>query len=143
MAVTKLEDIRNQFEQEVDIRGFEEGQFITLKLRHISLLALLSNGTIPNSLMSSAGDLFQKGGDVSEADTASMIKETGVAKINELVDMVCENVVIEPAWNDLKPYMTDDQKMEIFYYAQGGLRQVQKFREEQRDHERNLDSKNI
>lgn len=146
--ITKMEDIINKFEEEVSITGFEEGEFITLKLRRVRLLELVSKGTIPNQLMITASKVFGVSQESSLKKSKSDIDQEAEAEIdykelNDLLDLICENVILEPSYDELKKYLTDQQKMEIFYYSQGGLMKVEKFREQQRIVERAFYSRNL
>jgi len=152
MAITKMEDIIKKFEEEVEISGFEEGEYITLKLRRISLLDLVAKGTIPNNLMNIASNVFgvngkseAKGKGKSDIIPAKAEEKevSDLKDLDKLLCLICENVILEPPYEELKQYLTDQQKLEIFYYSQGGLRKVQKFREQQSAAISAFNSKNL
>lgn len=140
MSVTKIEDIKNKFEQEVEITGFEEGETITLRLRHISILDLISKGNIPNQLMNTAVSLFDGNGHRKKKTKS---EDSDYVQINTMIELVCENIIIEPSYEELKPYLTDQQKLEVFYYSQGGVKEIERFRKTSGHTEHNNNSKDI
>lgn len=124
-----IEDFKSRAIKEVDITGFEAEEPITVKLRSLSLLSLVSLGKIPNALMATALQLFE--GKV----TQEKAKEDDITKLSNLakmVDIICEVAMEEPSFEEIGEYLTDSQKMEIFYYTQGGLKGLESFREQQK-----------
>lgn len=139
MAVTSINDIKEMFEQEVEIVGFEVDKTITLRLRRVSLLGLVKSGRIPNSLMATVVELFEE----KTTKSKPIEDSSNYAELSTIIDLICENMIIDPPYNEIKDYLLDNQKMEIFMYAQGGLRQVERFREQQRDIERNFNGEDV
>ena len=131
--ITSIEEFRNQSQPLVDIAGFEPGQYITVRLRRISLMALCKSGKIPNSLLQKSTELFtgKKGEKPDEAKVLENIGE--LDGINQIIDTVCEAAMIEPRFEDVKEYLTDEQKTEIFQWTQGGIKALESFRTEQGD----------
>lgn len=130
--VTSIEEFRNQSQPLVDIIGYEPGEYITVRLRRISLMSLVKTGKIPNALLKKATELFtgaKKDGKPDEAQILSNIGE--LDGINEIIDTVCDAAMIEPRFNDVKDFLTDDQKTEIFQWTQGGIKALESFRTEQ------------
>lgn len=127
MAIS-VEEFKNKAIRDVEITGFDEGETIALKLRSLSLLGLASSGKIPNELMGVAIEMFE-GKDTGHKDKKEDSKE--MLNITKLMDVICDNALIEPKYSDIGEYLTDDQKMEIFYYTQGGIRALKSFRSEQ------------
>lgn len=131
--VTSIEEFRSQSQPLVDIVGFEPGQYITVRLRRISLMALCKSGKIPNSLLQKSTELFAgaktNGHKVNEAKVLENIGE--LDGINQIVDTVCEAAMIEPKFEDVKEFLTDEQKTEIFQWTQGGIKALESFRTEQ------------
>jgi hypothetical protein len=140
MAVTSINDIKSKAVKEVEITGFEVGETITLKLRRLSLMGLVSKGMIPNALMGVAVELFE-GKQVSKQTEKD--KGKTITDLAGIIDVVCENAMVDPKFSDVGEDLTDEQKMEIFYYAQGGVNDLKSFRAEQGDTEHNSDSQNI
>lgn len=130
--ITSIEEFRNQSQPLVDIVGFEPGQYITVRLKRISLMALCKTGKIPNSLLQKSTELFTgKRGD-KQVDEAKVLENLGeLDGINQIIDTVCEAAMIEPKFEDVKEFLTDEQKTEIFQWTQGGIKALESFRTEQ------------
>ncbi len=62
MAVTTLDQLRKYSEgSEVELPGFYGQEPITVRLKRPSLMLLVQSGEIPNPLLNTAAELFQKG----------------------------------------------------------------------------------
>lgn len=128
--ITSIEEFKSQSQPLVDIVGFEPGQYITVRLKRISLMALCKTGKIPNSLLQKSTELFTgKGKQVDGAKVIENISE--LDGINQIIDTVCEAAMVEPRFDDVKDYLTDEQKTEIFQWTQGGVKALESFRTEQ------------
>ena len=42
----------------------------------------------------------------------------------ELIDQVCEDCLVEPKFKDIKEFMTDGQKIEVFTASQGVVKDL-------------------
>lgn len=130
--VTSIEEFRNQSQPLVDIAGFEPGQYITVRLKRISLMALCKSGKIPNSLLQKSTELFNGAKGNGKPDEVKILENIGeLDGINQIIDTVCEAAMIEPKFEDVKEYLTDEQKTEIFQWTQGGIKALESFRTEQ------------
>ena len=113
----------------VELPSFGEGQPFVARLRRPSLLSLVKQGKIPNSLLESANSLFEGGvgGAMSVADESTMSNIFGV------LDAICEASFVEPTYKEIIDNgieLTDEQLMFVFGYAQNGVRQLESFREQ-------------
>lgn len=130
--ITSIEEFRSQSQPLVDIAGFEPGQYITIRLRRISLMTLCKSGKIPNSLLQKSTELFTGTKGNGKPDEAKVLENIGELNgINQIIDTVCEAAMIEPKFEDVKEYLTDEQKTEIFQWTQGGVKALESFRAEQ------------
>ena len=137
--VTSIEKIRAMAVKEVEISGFEVGEFITLQLKGIGLTSLVASGKIPNQLLGTAIELFEgKKKDKEDKKQNEQISET-----IQMIDIICESVMVEPKFEDVKEYLTDNQKMEIFTFAQGGVNALNSFREVKEINQRNKYSNSV
>lgn len=126
MAVTTVEQFKNKAMQEVEISGFEPDTTVTVKLKKLSLIGLVSSGKVPNQLMSAVTKLFS-GGDMSKAQTKVL---NNLSDMDKLLDIVCTEALVEPKYVDIKEYITDAMKMDIFDWSQGGIQELKPFRTE-------------
>lgn len=122
MAITSFEEFKNKAQSIIDLPGFEPGETVTVKVKKVSLLGLASSGKIPNSLMGVVSKLFNSTGNASEAETAAM--KSNIVEMTQLMSLIAKNALVEPSYDKVKDYLTDDQLSGIFDYAMGGIKQV-------------------
>lgn len=134
--VTKLDEIIAMAGgREVNISGWEDGTFFTCKLKRVSLLNVASEGKIPNGLMSTVMQLFE--GDKTKTD------KINPAEMAKVVNIFCKEALVEPTFEEVNEYLTDNQRMDIFNYTQKGLKAIEKFRKEQTDPEPNSNGETV
>ena len=127
MAIITAEQFRNKAVSIISIPGFDKDERFEIKVKKLSLVGLMSSGKIPNSLMSVVKDAFagiESGASEADNDAAMMDKAGDIGK---LLDIVCREAMIEPAFDDIKDVMNDAQKLEIFSFTQGGVEQAKTF----------------
>ena len=128
--VTTLEELKQASTRVVDITGFEPGEVFKFRLRRASLMDLIVQGAIPNNLLNIVFEIFKI---KAEKGTFNLFEELNPEKFIEycsLVDAVCEAVMVEPTFDEVKNYLLDTQKLQIYNYAQYGLTVLHKFRSE-------------
>ena len=112
--------------QIVKLPDFSEGQSFYARLRRPSMLSLMSNGKIPNSLVITANRLFNgKGMDDRN--------ENSMSEVLQLLEVICESAFVEPSYKELKEagvHLTDQQYMAVFNYTQEGVKALEPFRRE-------------
>lgn len=123
--IASVEQIKQKAVKEVEILGFEQGEFITLQLKGISMTNLIQSGKIPNALMGTAIELFE-GSKKDKKDEKNY--QDKIPESIKMIDIFCEGAMVEPKYEDVKEYLTDAQKMEIFTFAQGGVMALENFR---------------
>ena len=124
---TSIQDLISYSQgQIVKLPDFSEGQPFYARLRRPSMLSLMSNGKIPNSLVITANRLFNgKGMDDRN--------ENSMSEVLQLLEVICESAFIEPSYKELKEagvYLTDQQYMAVFNYTQEGVKALEPFRRE-------------
>jgi hypothetical protein len=124
--------IRELAVKDVSIVGFDAEEPIVIKLKTLSLLGLVSSGKIPNLLLSTALTMFEGTDSKKKKDTPD--DGTEMTDMGKLIDIICENSMVEPKFEEIADIITDAQKMEIFYYTQGGVKALESFRTEQKNH---------
>lgn len=128
MAVTTLHDLQTYTNGSiVKLPDFAEGQPLVARMKRPSMLALAAHGQIPNSLLTTASQMFT--GDVNQ--------QVGINDSNILRDMydIChtmaEATLVEPTLADIEKAgleLTDEQLMAIFNYTQAGIKALENFR---------------
>lgn len=110
----------------VQLPEFGEGQPFIARMRRPSLLALVKQGKIPNSLLISANELFQSGVGSYDSDNQDSLKQ-----IFDVIDIIIEASLIQPSYAQIKTAgieLTDEQRIAIFSYSQQGIRALESFR---------------
>ena len=127
MKVTSIDDLKRYSEGAiVELPAFGEGQPFFARLGRPSMMKLMKDGKIPNSLIKQANSLFEHGS--ASFDTKS---ESAMADLFELLDVICDSVFLEPTYSQLKAagvQLTDAQYMFVFTYMQQGVRALESFR---------------
>lgn len=132
MTITTIDELKNYADGEiVELPAFGENQPFVAKLKRPSMLTLVKNGRIPNSLLVNANKLFEQG--VSSFNSAN---ENAMNEMFDILDVICEASFVQPTYSQIKEAgleLTDEQYLFVFDYAQNGVRSLESFRKQQRD----------
>lgn len=112
----------------VELPPFAEGTEFYARLKRPSMLDMVKNGKIPNSLLVSAQNLFVSGPGKMNTYNEDMMKQ-----LYEVMDIICESTFVEPTYQELKDnniVLTDDQRLFIFNYSQNGIAALDSFRKQ-------------
>lgn len=125
LSVTPIDDLVKASQGAlIELPPFIDGEPFIAKLKRPSMLELVRSGKIPNSLISTANDLFSKGGFNTEDEDA-------LKNLFCVLDTICEACFVEPTYAELKEAgvtLTDDQLMFVFNYTQRGVAALGNFR---------------
>lgn len=129
MSVTSITDLQSYARGTVvRFPDFGDGQPFVARVRRPSMLVLAKQGRIPNKLLTTAGELFSKGGGALDADNVNMLSD-----MYNIMDIIATAALIQPSMDDIKKAgieLSDDQMMAIFNYTQAGVRALESFRKE-------------
>lgn len=129
LKVTSLADLQSYKKGSVvELPPFAEGQPLVARMIRPSMLVMVKEGKIPNSLLKSANEIFQDGVGSFDAD-----KDTAMSELFDVIDIICDASLVEPTLSDIKSAglnLTDEQMMAIFSYAQQGVKALESFRQE-------------
>lgn len=135
MAIITAEQFRDKSKAIISIPGFDPGETFEIRVKKLSIVGLMSSGKIPNPLMKVVKDAFagiKSSSDADGADNdASLMDKAG--EIGKLLDIVCREAMLEPAFEDVKDVMNDAQKLAVFQFTQGGVEQAKSFPEGERN----------
>lgn len=130
LTITPIDDLVKASQGTlVELPPFTEGVPFVACLKRPSMLALVRAGKIPNALLSTANELFAKGG----FDTDD---EQAMSNLFGVLDSICEACFVEPSYSQLKEAgvtLTDDQLMFVFNYTQRGVTALGGFRSQLKD----------
>lgn len=123
--VTSLEDLKKYADGTiVELPDFAEGMPFVARVRRPSMLSLIKSGKIPNTLMTTAQNMFEGKG-INKVDPEAMQSLMGV------LDVFCTACLIEPSYAQIKEAgleLTDEQMLAIFNYSQDGAKALEPFR---------------
>lgn len=129
MHITTVSDLQSYAAGTVvRFPDFGDGQPFVARVRRPSMLVLAKMGKIPNSLLTTAGELFAKGGSGLDADNENMLGD-----MYNIMDIIATAALIQPTMEEIKSVgleLSDDQLMAIFNYTQTGIKALESFRTE-------------
>lgn len=129
MQITTITDLQSYAAGTVvRFPDFGDGQPFVARVRRPSMLVLAKQGKIPNSLLTTAGELFSKGGGGLDADNENMLGD-----MYNIMDIIATAALIQPSMDEIKSVgleLSDDQMMAIFNYTQTGVKALESFRTE-------------
>jgi hypothetical protein len=111
--------------QLVTLPPFGAGMPCVVKLKRLSLLALIKQGRIPNQLMASATSLFNSGKMGGDDKQDDYLKST-----SEMLELFASASMVEPTYKELQDVgveLTDLQLAAIFAYSQSGVKDLERF----------------
>lgn len=127
LNVTSLRELETYKDGKIiELPPFAEGQPFVAKIKRPSMLALVKEGKIPNSLLTSANSIFQNGVGSYDAEDKEALKE-----LFDVIDIICEASLVEPTLQEIKDIglsLTDEQMMFLFSYTQNGVKALDSFR---------------
>lgn len=121
---------------EIELPGFAAEETISVRLRRPSLMLLAAEGKIPNTLLASVEDLFEKG----DKNTVSFKERAEIFRIVAMASLV------SPSWEELQNAgvnLTDLQLLYIYNFSQTGVDTLRRFREKQRTEKLSGHGKNV
>lgn len=129
MSITSLSDLQS-YSRGTVVRfpDFAEGQPFVARVKRPSMLVLAKMGKIPNTLLSSAAQLFTKGGSGMD-----MKSEKTLTDIYSICEIIARASLVEPTYDEILDSgmsLSDDQMMAIFNYSQSGVKALENFRDE-------------
>jgi len=129
MHVTTVSDLQSYAAGTVvRFPDFGDGQPFVARVRRPSMLVLAKQGKIPNSLLTTAGQLFSKGGGGIDSDNENMLGD-----MYGIMSVIATAALIQPSMEEIKNAgleLSDDQLMAIFNYTQTGIKALESFRQE-------------
>lgn len=128
--IITAEEFMSKATRIINIPGFADDEIFSVKIKNVSVVSMLTNGKLPNSLLQVVKDLFSEQGtsieDLREEEAIELLKDT--EKIKELTRMmkeVAREALIEPKYEDIAEGLTDAQIQSIYNQASGaGVKKI-------------------
>ena len=128
--VTSLEEMAQTATPVVPIPSWDGDSEIHVKLRRVTLTALIQSGQLPNELLAFAQDMTQKGQDGVNI-ALSKLEPESYTKYTDLMHAMAKAALVEPTYDQILNevgWLTDQQLMAIHFYCLGGMRSLHSFR---------------
>ena len=120
LKVISAREFRKKATRIIEIDGFEPSEKIAVRIKPASLLNLMMSGKLPNNLLGTVNELFDQKDDTQAMQLFEQ-DENKIKDIMEIIDLVCEQSLVEPTFEEIKDVITDTQKMQIMAEAQGNV----------------------
>lgn len=120
MSVISAKEFRERATRVIEIDGFSQGEKIEVRIKPASILNLYVSGKLPNSLLSTVQDLFDIKDNKKNVNKVFDDPEMMKASL-KLMDLVCEECLVEPKYSEISDLLTDNQKGQIMTEAQGNV----------------------
>lgn len=129
LQITSIDELKSYANGTVvELPSFSEGQPFVARLKRPSLLGMVKQGKIPNTLLVRANELFVQAGAGFDVEEENMMEQ-----MFDVLDLMAGETFVEPTYKEIKEagiQLTDEQLMFIYNYAQQGVRALESFRTE-------------
>ncbi|WP_313758564.1 hypothetical protein [Tissierella sp.] len=137
--ILSIEKLREMATPIIEVPDFENKGTIKIRVQRPRLLAMASEGKIPNYLMDSAMALVAgKSKEKKKLTDAEFIKE-----IDKGMELYCIACMVEPTYEEMKDILTDEQKSVIFDWGLRGSMGLENFRTDKENGTGNDDGKEV
>ncbi len=131
MQVTSLEQLKNiKTTNTVELPSFEDGTPFIAELKKPNMLSLMAAGKIPNSLLTVATDMFQKGKTQQVIDKA-LGNANDMKELFSLLNVLAKATLVSPTYAELQEAgieLSEQQLSAILSFTQGGVKALERFR---------------
>ena len=141
LQVTSLQELREVSKGAViELPAFSPEHKFIARVCRPSLLKLMAEGAIPNSLKTKANELFAGRASFSVSD------DKALGELYDLLKIFAGACLVEPSMEDLEEAgvsLTDEQLMFLFNYAQKGMKTLGDFRKKETNFKHNKYGKDV
>lgn len=134
LQVTSLEQLKQiKQTQIISLGKFEDGTEFVAEVKRPDMLALITEGKIPNTLLQEAAEVFN--GKTETVNKATIDGDVAALKqLGELLEFLCEKALVNPTYKQIKEAGLElplEMKTSILTYVQVGVEGLKNFRKEQ------------
>ena len=142
--IISVEQFKSKAHRIIPIPGFRQfAEPIYIQIKSTGIMNLLANGRIPNTLLGKVTELFGDNSkvekdsipttDITSAQRQEALdkltkSDSGIQDMAELLRVFASAAMVNPSYDEVKEYMTDDQLMAIFSAMYGEVMEVESFR---------------
>lgn len=138
--IIKIEDLKKLATPVVNIPNFDNTGTIAVRLQKPKLLRMAQQGTIPNHLIKVAATMVSGQG---YPDIEKQTDQKRLEIMDQTIELYCRACMVEPTYEEMEDYLTDEQRGFIFDWAIGEVESLESFRAEQTNGTNNHDGKEI
>ena len=133
MQITSLEQLQSIKQTEIiELPPFEDGTPLNVEVKKPNMMQLMTSGKIPNTLLSSAMDMFN--GKTGEKMQKAANNISDLKDLVGMMNVIAEASLVRPSYKEIKSLgidLTDNQLMGLLMYSQGGVKALENFRNQQ------------
>lgn len=121
--IANIKDFKGDQYHMLEIPQSNNVDTFTIKVQSPKIMDVMQRGDIPNHLMSIAVQLVSNGAITRDADDPASTAKA----LRNLMDVYCYSCMVDPRYEDVKEYMTDDQKAMVFNWGIGEVSSTSRF----------------
>lgn len=118
--ILSINELKKMATTVIEIPNFDNSGTIKVRVQKPRLMAMASQGKIPNHLLSIVNTMMF--GNKKEK------KEVNITDVAKTYELYCRACLVEPTYDEFKDIMTDEQMSAIFDWAMGKVSQLDTFR---------------
>lgn len=142
--IASVEDFKRISEQVIELVDWDdngERYSFNVKVKKANMLSMISSGVIPNSLLNKVKYLDNPNRkQMSDEEIASKFNAEEIQHSLDAMHKVAAEVLIQPRYEEIKDYLTDNMVGQLFTYLQKGVKGLDSFRNKQESTRFNPDS---
>lgn len=121
--ILSIEKLKEMSTTVIDIPDFNNEGTIKVRVKKPRLMAMASQGQIPNHLLSTVNNMMFGANKSKQKD-----KEPKIEDVTNLYELYCTACLVEPTYEEFKELITDEQMEAIFNWGMGNVTQLDSFR---------------
>ncbi|MBS4536807.1 hypothetical protein GOQ29_14395 [Clostridium sp. D2Q-14] len=128
--ILNIKELKEMSTTILEIPNFNNEGTVNIRVKKPNLMVMASQGKIPNTLMSIATKM---------AGLSTEKRNTNLKELGQTYELYCRAVMVEPTYDEMKDYITDNQMEVIFDWAISEGKKLESFREDEEDGTDNRD----
>lgn len=124
--ILSMEQLKGISQPIIQISNFDNTGTINVRVQKPKLMAMATQGKIPNHLMGVAVSMLTgKKKDVKDKEPTDIER---LKRTSDTIELYCIACLVEPKYDDFKEIITDEQRLEIFNWGLGQVNTLDSFR---------------
>lgn len=118
--ILSIEQLKKMATTVIEIPDFEGTGTIKVRVQKPRLMAMASQGKIPNHLLGIVNNMM--------FPSKKEKNEPNIEEIAKIYELYCRACLVEPSYDEIKNIITDEQMEAIFDWTMGDMKKVETFR---------------